>query len=866
MNPGQFPTPPPGVAMRPQDGPVLSPTQKFRERTADSPISEYSTPRSSPTGRSSPQRPFKSAQAFPPRGPHPPRPPRPSEVMPLQAAKARNYVPTRTPPRSHEDLTRYWGRADKVSPKSSRGQNSDNETSSDDPISSASTPSNSDVPTSRNNTPPSGTPRKTQLAPPSTSKRGASSLYSQGTSFSPILEESPDSSHKGRGSVASSRLVPSSWGSHPDDYNFDRMQERIEEEEEIRNSPASPGSTASIHNDTTNLIRQASLGKKMKPSLTKIGNSSENITTKKKEAIGLGTITAGVAAGALGGSTSKSPSPPSRNSPRAETVGNRTIIIDSSPSNSRSSSQDSGQRSLTLVEPIGRSRSPLAATSDRSARQPPTPNLLPGVSRPVSKGPSLSEKVPTNRRPPHLDMEAVRDSDARGSITSLPDLIRRATRLAANLDRGKTASRAGMFDMINTEKKDQQRRSGSISDILASFPPPSRGTPDGARTPSRWPSPFPSKLNQRMSYLTSHESGSTQVPRNRRRCCGLSLCTFITVMLLLAILIAAAIVVPIVLIVIPRQRQAAANGPSSLAHCPESHPCQNAGVSVVSSNTCRCICVNGFTGDRCAIIADPGCTITNIGTGTDQVTNATLGNSIPRLLSGASTNYSIPLNSSAILSLFSSNNLSCTGENGLVTFSSQSMKARDVAQDSAGRDPLPSPRSASRMRPTPTTQADMSPRLEQRQVGTSNGIVFQMTATAAATATLSSDSSSKSSTSASPSSTSSSPSPSRSSSRETIDFARVAVLFVLDQTGQLDTAVQAQEKIRDHLSSRMNQTDTLSFNSDGVALSLSFANFSISLGDGAEVGGKGNGHGGIRNSKIKRRRNSREVAARRMDG
>lgn len=40
------------------------------------------------------------------------------------------------------------------------------------------------------------------------------------------------------------------------------------------------------------------------------------------------------------------------------------------------------------------------------------------------------------RRPPRLDMEAVEKAQARGSITSLPDLIRRATRLAAIIDRG----------------------------------------------------------------------------------------------------------------------------------------------------------------------------------------------------------------------------------------------------------------------------------------------------------------------------------------------------------------------------------------------------------------------------------------------
>ena len=855
MDRKHFPAPPSGSAKRMHYAPGLSSVQKLRERPDESPASEYSTPIGSPTGRGSPNRPANPPQPFSPHGPHPSRPPRPNEVMPVQAAKARSYLPSRTPPKSNDDLAQYWERARKVSPKTTHGQSSDEGTSSED----VSTPSTPGLPRSKNTTPPSGALRKTQLVPPSSSRRGGgSSQYPHGTLFSPILEESTDSNSKARASYASSKVVPSSWGSHPDDYNSNRIKEKIEEEEGIRNSPASPYSTASMHDDATGLVRHASTGKKMKPSLTKVRNSAENISSKK-EAIGLGAISAGVAAGALGSSRNNTPTPPGGDSPSQVTIGNRTIIIESSPSNSRSSSQDSGKGSSTLVEPIGRSRSPLASAADRSARQPASP--LSVDNRPVSKGPSMSEKVPSNHRPPQLDMEAVRDSEARASITSLPDLIRRATRLAANLDRGKTASRTGLFDMFNAEKKQQRRRSGSISDILASFPPPSRGTPDGTRTESRWPSPFPSKLNQRMSYLASHESGSAQTPRSGRRCCGMSLCTFIIIMLLLAILISAAIVVPIVLIVLPRQRQAAANatGPSSLGNCPASVPCQNGGISVVSGDTCRCVCANGFTGDHCGTVANPGCSTTDIGTGTEQFTNATSGNAIPRLLTGASTNYSISLNSTVILSLFSSNNLSCTSENALVTFGSPSMKARDIAQKVAVEILLSATVSASSFRPTPTPQADLPSRLEQRQIGTVNGIVFEMTPTAPAIPTSSSSSpsspsSSRTSASASSSSSSSlsSPSSSQSPSPETIDFAGIAVLFVLEQSGQLNTAVQVQDNIQDFLLSQASQNDTMSLHSEGVDLSLDFATFSIALGNGTEIGGNGNGDGGFKNSRVKR--------------
>jgi hypothetical protein len=84
---------------------------------------------------------------------------------------------------------------------------------------------------------------------------------------------------------------------------------------------------------------------------------------------------------------------------------------------------------------------------------------------------TLADRV-GSKRPPRLNVDAVREAEARGSMTSLPDLIRRATRLAANLDRGKTASRLG-WDWINTGEGEKHRKSGGgLSGILSAFPPP----------------------------------------------------------------------------------------------------------------------------------------------------------------------------------------------------------------------------------------------------------------------------------------------------------------------------------------------------------------------------------------------------------
>lgn len=75
----------------------------------------------------------------------------------------------------------------------------------------------------------------------------------------------------------------------------------------------------------------------------------------------------------------------------------------------------------------------------------------PRASRRLSKSPNTQadsrgySRWSAIRRPPKLDIDAVRQAETRGSLTSLPDLIRRATRLAASLDKGRRP--ASRFDM-----------------------------------------------------------------------------------------------------------------------------------------------------------------------------------------------------------------------------------------------------------------------------------------------------------------------------------------------------------------------------------------------------------------------------------
>jgi hypothetical protein len=163
-----------------------------------------------------------------------------------------------------------------------------------------------------------------------------------------------------------------------------------------------------------------------------------------------------------------------------------------------------GSRSHTPVRMPFDDSPPVSPSADKEFMQTPkttatfaSGNLLdraPGTSHSAKSSnpllglgieqPSMSTRIPPGRRPPKLDMDAVREAEARGSTTSLADLIKRATRLAANLDRGKTASRLGMLDMFGSQEKlNRVNRDSTMSDMISAFPAPATGgTPR-----SEWP-------------------------------------------------------------------------------------------------------------------------------------------------------------------------------------------------------------------------------------------------------------------------------------------------------------------------------------------------------------------------------------------
>lgn len=611
-----------------------------------------------------------------------------------------------------------------------------------------------------------GTPYTNQDLPPPAAPKEAYSYYSQMPHVSPIVEEMDARSVASRsrhGSYASSNVFPTnSDGFYPEDDVYS--------EDEMDIVKSDQGTVTPDHDDHSGLVkqppalvRQASLGRRTKPSLMTI-KSTDNFTGggKKKPGemgIGIGADMNG-ANEPMQAAREQSPSRLGRS-----TLGEGRGLIQTSPfSDAANIVEDKEGQSVHL------------------AGSASSPHPLSREMRPTG----LTGRVGL-RRPLKLDMEAVRDAEARGSMTSLPDLIRRATRLAANLDRGRTASRLGLdfWESGLSEKRD--RRQSGLSDMLAAFPPPGQDTPirTGTPNPGRWP-------------LAGDGTDSRLNPddetKKRRRCCGMPMGVFVFLLIALLLLIAAAITVPIVFVVIPNQNNhqnnnAAAqdnanigmsgthsNGNSKSAapmvlpgpvsslsnnHCGGLVTCQNGGIAIPNADqSCNCICINGFTGRTCTDNDANGCTSTTIA---NTANNATVGSGIPRLVAGANKNFNIPLDATRILSVFSNLSLSCAAENALITFNG--LAARSLSHQ----------RSRSTIRTTlafallhhqhPADVLGPSAKRDTVDPSGSNKLVTQSVSTNAMA----------------------------------LDFARTGVLFALQETSNLDTAAKAQDAIQKSL-------------------------------------------------------------------
>ncbi|OKL63481.1 hypothetical protein UA08_01967 [Talaromyces atroroseus] len=644
--------------------------------------------------------------------------------------------------------------------------------------------------------------------PPSTSRRGPPPVYSHlnATSVSPIPEENFKKLKKKKESYASSTVIPSSWGSGPP-------------MSEILDSYASEQEEPKRKRDSVVLLRQASLGKRGKPSLRTINKPETEAPLLHEKS----------------------------NKSNDSNLGFSTVNV-----LERRASLDSVS---TDTDSIDLEKEMIQIENEQKAR---SIGIGLGLGLP---GAGMSSRKPNSHRPPRLDMDAVRAAEVQGSLTSLPDLIRRATKVASNLERGKTASRLGILDMFDIGKEGKRgsnhRTSASLSDILASFPPPRTGTPDNSVRTS-WPFPptnATEKSRLRQMRLNSVEEAE-DASKPGRRFCGMSRRLFIFICIVVFCIIAAAVIIPVVLVVVPRERDHSSTTATSTANttattmtCEQKLPCMNGGVSIKSGTTCACVCVDGYSGTQCGKASDGSCTTTE----TSESNNATIGSSLPDLLTQSESYFGIPLNETEILSLFNANNVSCTVQNALVSFGGVSSKHRRRASPTEIRDLETEPQITSgymgvkltrtfinRAEATETT--DVPPILNV-PTGTTTSAA---TETAGGAAVIATGTTSAPTTTASATSTAASASASVSVSAavsQVYEFASVAVLYLFEQTRDLNATSTAQHEIDLYLLSQSIGTSSNSLEMSvhlPETFALNFSNFTITFSNGTVVGG-GNG-------------------------
>lgn len=307
-----------------------------------------------------------------------------------------------------------------------------------------------------------------------------------------------------------------------------------------------------------------------------------------------------------------------------------------------------------------------------------------------------------------------------------------------------------------------------------------------------------------------------------RRCCGLPLCGFIILVIVLLIIVTAAVVIPVEFFVVRRRaNNGAGNAQPELTDCQNMLTCANGGTNVVTSEgVCSCICTGGFTGATCTVPGANGCTTTNVvdqgpSVGNNVINNVTLGDSLPRLIQAASQNFSIPLSVTQILAKFNAGSLSCLAENALVTFNGESAPGNGPSQavipgstNNAAEGPKPElpqvPEGVALAVVTVVVRRQAAQTFSTTLSGSvsfpSSRTSIPPTTTTTVTISVSRkpSSSSSSTTTSSPSSsatTSRSPPASTSTTRgnppptpstfpvtdQMLDFARVSVLFVLQQ-------------------------------------------------------------------------------------
>ncbi|GAO14511.1 hypothetical protein UVI_02032220 [Ustilaginoidea virens] len=494
--------------------------------------------------------------------------------------------------------------------------------------------------------------------------------------------------------------MPSTWGGDSPHLSSPGYNDAFYEESLTEKSRES---MSEEYGDESQLVRSASMGKTGKPSL---------ITTKST---------------AQANQSRNDPSsfpalPDNAGYLSAATSSSETIPAIKEPETSHGKPTDKDSYSSTAVR-----KAPAAAYSPD-----PRESIALADPRPQTGFSAMG-------RPPRLDIDAIHAAEARGSLTSLPDLIRRATRLAAMIDKGK--------------------RPASRLDVLEGF------------------------QNEKV--------------------------------FLLVCLIVAAILVPLEFFVFKNLGQQDKEG-LNLGQCQKTLTCLNGGTNVMAQEACACICTNGFTGPTCGDGAATGCTLTNLvsADGRSSISNVTVGRAIPRLLADGYRNFSVPLSGTTILARFNTAGLSCMAQNALVTFDGLATGSSQDADKVKVRD-IPDKRN-SLVSDAEQFSPSSTPALKPSTTVTIGGLDGQNSQVAGVTTTMTiSDFGKPATFNSAPTSTSvpptlpstlvvdtRSPSPTNVPSagsfivtQEKLDFARVAMLYIL-QEETAAKAISAQAELQ----------------------------------------------------------------------
>jgi hypothetical protein len=385
------------------------------------------------------------------KGLPPQRPPRP-EYAPsmLGTSRLQEHTPVYQyrQPLSPPQQADYWEQNYELSPGLGSGTATLGTATSSRPSISSSTATIPDFPV------PLQVPRRgANLGPPPLSRRGASSYYSQSSYVTPIPEEAAESTKTGHGSFASSHVMPTNW---PDGHSGSFLTADDEDDDGVDGDDGR-SSRGTDHDESATLVRSASLGKRHKASLTTIRNSdtaereginrtsnSTNLPKSKLVSRAATAATASDEASMPGTAASRdAESCFGDNSVSARTA----FVIPPIPSDNYESDTPGSGSHTPKYSPGGTPIDPMVRQILGGLEKGGA--IVPGTSPPITSPVVSSESPKALKRPEQLDIDAVKEAESRGSLTSLPELIRRATRVATNLDKGRTASRLGLFDMLS---------------------------------------------------------------------------------------------------------------------------------------------------------------------------------------------------------------------------------------------------------------------------------------------------------------------------------------------------------------------------------------------------------------------------------